>query len=95
MQNKATKFKTFKTSNASRFFLITSWLIKGKFLYTEEYKPIDSMHTDSIFFSLKIVCHVMLVGERILTVKSVKLQRKTSNLGFFWEGGVFLNLSLF
>lgn len=94
MQNKATT--GFKTFNASRFFFITSWLIKGKFLYTEEHKSIDSMHIDSIFFFLKILCHVLLVEERILTVKSVKLQRKPSNLGFFWEGGVvFFNLSLF
>lgn len=43
----------FKIS-ASRFFLMT-WLTKGKFLCTEEYKHIDSMHIDSIFLSLQIV----------------------------------------
>lgn len=48
MQNKATT--GLKSSN----ILVTAWVTKVKFLYTEEYKPIDSVHIDSIFLSLQI-----------------------------------------
>lgn len=99
-KNKAMKNKAitgFKTSNALRFFFffITAWLTKGKFLYTEEYKHIDCAYRLYIPFSADCICHVLLVGERVLTMKSVKLQRKTSNLGVFWGYFFFLNLLLF